>query len=776
MFNNKLYLLIIYLLLPLVTKAQDCDVIVKGQVIDEVSELPLSFVNVFAQEISEGAVTDDDGFFEINNICKGAYHFIFSHIGCESVKFHVDVEADTLLLIRLSHTATSLGTIIVEGQKDYFNDQPKSSVNRQSIEDNSNQNLSGLIENETGVHLIKNGSGISKPVVHGLYGNRLLILNNGIIQSGQQWGNDHSPEIDPYAADKITVLKGASSIEFGGGGLGSIILVEPKRIEKEPHLHGQVNYIYDSNGRGHTLSSRIEKYSSLFAWRINGTLKNYGDKRSSDYFLNNTGVKEANLSLQLEKSFKDNLFFEFYLSTYNTTLGILRGSHIGNLTDLEAALTNQIPFFTEPDFSYSIEAPKQNVSHHLAKLKSKYFINEDQSLEIVVAGQINDRKEFDVRRSGRADIPALGLNQSTINAEFKYVRKLGDHYDIKVGLQNIITDNSNNSETGILPLIPDYLSWKSGVFSTFSRRTSKTQFNIGVRYDFEDQNVVAISDDLPRRIVRYNNQYQNLNGLMAFKFKLASSHSIGISSGFSMRNPAINELYSRGLHQGVSGIEEGDVNLSTEKALKNTIEYQWLPSANFSLNAVAYHQRFGDYIYLNPQDEIRLTVRGAFPVFKYEQTDASIYGLDISSQFTIGDSFFGLVKYSYLRGEDNKNDTPLIFMPPNRFFGSLIYRAKKSIKISDQLKLEETEIEINNKLVFEQKNILLDQDFVQPPPLYNLFGVKLSTNLILSNYKIRCFVKVDNLFNTKYRDYLNRQRYFADDLGIGVSVGISLRF
>jgi len=243
-----------------------------------------------------------------------------------------------------------------------------------------------------------------------------------------------------------------------------------------------------------------------------------------------------------------------------------------------------------------------------------------------------------------------------------------------------------------------------------------------------------------------------------------------------MRNPAINELYSSGLHQGVSGIEEGDISLQTEKALKNTVEYKWLPSANFIFNALAYHQYFKDYIFLNPQDEIRLTIRGAFPVFKYEQTNANIYGLDLSSQFTISHSFFGLLKYSFLRGEDIKNGEPLIFMPPNSLFGSLTYRAHKTIKLTNGLKMEDSEIEITNRLVFEQGNITTEQDFVAPPPTYVLFGLKVSTKLIFPNYKIRGFAKADNLFNVTYRDYLNRQRYFADDMGISISFGLNAKF
>ncbi len=776
MSNSKRLFFIAFLFFILKANAQECELSIQGHVFDFESKLPLSYVNVFIQETSVGTVTDDEGNFLIENICEGEYHLIFSHIGCEAKKRHLVISKDTLLNIELPHSATSLGAVVIHGKIDNSNTQSSLSINRQMIEDNSNKSLSGLLETESGVQLIKNGSGISKPVVHGLYGNRLTILNNGIVQSGQQWGNDHAPEIDPYVADKITVIKGANAIEYGAGNLGGLILIEPKSIGTEPHLHGQYNYTYETNGRGHSMNTRVEKYSPLLAWRISGTLKNYGDRKAVDYFLTNTGVKEANFSVKLEKSWKDKLFLDFYASTFNTELGVLRGSHIGNTTDLEQALTKDIPFFTEPNFSYTINAPKQQVSHQLAKLKSKYYINEDQIIEFVLAGQLNDRKEFDVRRSGREDIPSLNLKQYSFDTELSYTRRFKNAVKLKFGNQNNLTDNTNNPDTGILPLIPDYISWKNGFFSTLSTKVNNAHFNLGIRYDYEYQNVLTISSSVPKEIIKYENEFHNVSGLFAIKVDLTNTQTISFNAGYSMRNPGINERYSNGLHQGVSGIEQGDINLDIEKSVKNTLEYKWLPNTKFSINVLGYHQNFTDYIFLNPTEEIRLTIRGAFPVFQYTQTDARIYGLDVSSQFTISHSLFGILKYSYLKGEDNKNNVPLIFLPSNSLFGSFVYRTKNAIKLSKTVVMDAPEIELNSRLVFKQNNILPEQDFANPPPTYHLVGLKASTNVNFQTYKIRCFIKADNLLNVKYRDYLNRQRYFADDLGRSITFGLSFKF
>ena len=615
--------------------AQSCKLSVNGTVTDKATGLPLPFVNIIIQETASGTTTDDYGKFQITNLCAREYHFILSHIGCESKRIHIELSNDTTFSIVMIHTSVNLMDVVITGTADENRNQPKITIDRQDIEDNTDKSLSGIIGNETGVHLIKSGSGIEKPVVHGLYGNRLVILNNGLEQSGQQWGNDHSPEIDPFSADKITLLKGVNALEYSGGNLGSTILVEPKKIDMDPHLHGQLNYIFETNGRGHNLNLRLEKFNEVFAWRVNGSVKKYGDRKTATYFLNNTGIEEANFSVQLEKSFSDKKFLDVYASSFNTRIGVLRGSHIGNLTDLEDAFIRDEPFYTEPNFSYSIDAPKQHVSHHLVKTKFKNYITDNQILEVILGVQLNNRKEFDVRRSGRTDIPALSLEQYSFNGHLSYSKELKKNWKLKLGNQNNITDNTNDPITGVLPLIPDYISFKSGLFSTLKKQLNKTAFDIGIRYDFEQQNVVTISNTTPREIIRYKNNFNNVGSVMGVKHPFSKTKTIRFNVGYASRNPATNELYSNGLHQGVSGIEEGDIDLNTEHSIKNTLEFNWSPTTKFSVNALAYYQWFDNYIFLNTTDEIRLTIRGAFPVFRYEQTNANIYGLDLSTQFTI---------------------------------------------------------------------------------------------------------------------------------------------
>lgn len=768
--NLKIGFTLILLWLAGMANAQVCDISISGKVTDAGNGEPLSAVNIYFEEQAVGAISDSSGNFEILNVCSGHYHLVFSHIGCAAKRIFIDIERDTSLQIELEHSTTVLESIVIRGRKEANTAQNAQAINAQNIEDNAYQNLSNLLENISGVSTLKNGSGISKPVIHGLYGNRLTILNNGVNQSGQQWGNDHSPEIDPLVANSIQVVKGVSALEYAGANLGSVILVTPRKINREPHLHGKGTYFFESNGRGHGLNIQMEQYSPVLAWKVNGTLKKSGDNRSANYYLNNTGNQEANIALQFEKSFSDKWFTDAYFSSFNAELGVLRGSHIGNLTDLESAFSRDVPFYTEDTFSYAIDAPKQKVNHLLAKFHAKYFVENNRWFDFTLAPQLNIRKEFDIRRSGRTDIPAMSLNQYSLLFETKYQQKFYNNSRLKTGIQHQTIFNENQAGTGILPLIPDYLQLETGVFAVFTQSNEKLFWEVGGRYDNVFQHAATFSRTLPREVLRYNNTFHNFSASSGIRYQALEHFSLSYNLGWASRNPAINELYSFGLHQGVSGIEEGNIDLQSENALKTTLELKGDVAHRLNFETLLYFQHINNYIFLNPQDEVRLTIRGAFPVFQYEQTDAQIYGLDASSTYQITTPLSLKMTYSYIRGHDRTNDLPLIYMPSNHLNTLLKY------EIAKWKNLENIEMAVSSRYVFEQTHLQANQDFTAPPDAYHLLGWQMATDIQLKTSRLRFSAKVDNLLNVEYRDYLNRLRYFGDDLGINVILGLSLKF
>ncbi len=741
-----------------------------GYVFDKSTGIPLEYTTIYLDEAKTGATTDASGFFNIGSLCPGNYHARISHIGCETQRRFIILSRDTVLTIYLSHHAELLDEVVVHGSKAENSTQTSNTLNREVISGQSNKNLSDILENIAGVSSLRNGSGISKPVIHGLYGNRVAILNNGIPQAGQQWGIDHAPEIDPFVAHHLSVVKGASALAYGTNSLGSVVLVEVDDIKDDPHLHGQVNYIFQTNGLGHTLNTSLEKNGKLAAWRLTGTLKQRGDTQSTEYFLTNTGKKEGNLAVQLQKDFGTKWRNELYYSWFNTEIGILRGSHVGNLTDLEEAIGREMPFFTKDKFSYTIEAPRQLVSHHLLKIESTYRLGETSFLNFKYGGQLNTRKEFDVRRSGRSDIPALSLDQFSHFFEAAFNSSTASDFLLKPGIQMTMIDNTNDPETGILPLIPDYRAYTPAAFFILKKGFPKLFFEAGARYSLNHLNVITFSETLPRTIERFDHLFHNFAFSGGLKYTFSQNLKLNVDAGFMRRAPEVNELYSFGLHQGVSGIEEGNRDLMPESSLKFILTNDWAFRNKLFVQTILYYQKIDDYIFLEPQNEFRLTIRGAFPLFLYKQTDANIYGGDLLVTFEPRNDLKFVARYAVVRGEDRINKNGLIFMPADNVFASAGYTFR------DLNSLKNNFIALNGSYVFKQTRVPPELDFLPPPDAYFLLGMSAGTSLQFKRSKLKFTLSIDNLLNEKYRDYLNRLRYFADDTGIDVSLGVNLVF
>ena len=753
-----------------------CDIQLIGSVHDDATGEPLAYATVYIEETSEAVFTDSLGRYTFEGLCSRGYHIVFTHIGCEPLQVFVRLEQDTTMRTTLRHSITVIGGVTVTDDLILGSTTASDVINEVQIEDNAGELLADQLTDLAGVSALRTGSGIAKPIVHGLYGNRITVLNNGIPQSGQQWGNDHSPEIDPLAADRIRVIKGVDALGYMGSSLGSMVIVEPSAVDRnEPHLHGKAMYFYHHNGRGHGTHLELQQAPSTFRWKANATYRRVGDRRTPDYYLNNTGTQEINGALQLEKDWSKRLFTSFYASTFNADIGVLRGSHIGNLTDLRQALERDVPFFTEPDFSYAIDAPRQQVHHHMGKAYGRYFLNDSTWVELTAAIQLNDRREYDVRRGDRDSIPALSLLQYTTLLEAKYNRDYTSGAAVRMGVQWQFVDNENDPGTGILPLIPDYETNEVGAFATYSRPLGKSVLEAGLRYELVHQRAVTISATLPRRLIKYDELYHNGQVALGWRYRLYKQVQLSANTGLVTRNPAINELYSAGLHQGVSGIEEGDPDLNSELSWKTTFGVQATVNSTLTFEALAYYQRITDYIYLAPQDEFRLTIRGAFPVFVYEQTDARIQGLDLTACWYPTESVRILSTFSYIDGRDLSESLALVFIPANSLRTRVSYELVPRVSWG-RLQLDNPVLSLESEWVDRQRDLLPEQDFAPPPSGYHLLHARLATDIQVSQTRLRAYVRVDNLLDTSYRDYLNRQRYFADELGRNVALGVTVEF
>lgn len=638
-----------------------------------------------------------------------------------------------------------------------------SSLTGRSLDESRGESLGKMLKRIAGVTTYSTGSSISKPVIHGLHSNRIMILNNGIRQEGQQWGSEHAPEIDPFMADEIAVVKGAETVRFGPEAMGGVIVVNPPALPVNKSLNGEFNLIGNSNGRegsaAFQLSGGSEKIKGL-GFRIQSSGKYGGNISSPDYFQHNTGTRELNFSGAVGYS-SNRLGMELFYSRFQTSLGILGDAHTGNLSDLQAIIENGRPF-REAEFTYDIINPKQEVLHDLVKVKAHYHLANGAKLNFQYGFQQNQRQEFDKRRGELNNRAALDLELFTNTLDLSYDHAARKHWNGSVGISVMQQTNNNIPGTGVTPLIPNYDMYNLGVFAIERFTKGHLELEGGVRYDYRYVDVARFNSS--QELEERDFTFRNFTAFLGAIYSVNQSITISTNFGSAWRPPNINEQFSQGLHHGSAAYEYGNPDFKSEQALKwiNTLSYT---GKRFNLEITGYLNQINDYIYLNPSDEQLISLRGTFNVFQYLQTDARLWGLDLTGNYEILSNLEWYARGSLIRAKDMTNNTYLPFIPVDRLESGFTYHVGKLGKLS------QNRIAFSTLAVAQQKR-QPDFDFAAAPSSYQLFQVNLNTTLPLGKHPVNAGLAITNLFDTSYKEYMNRFRYFSHEMGRNITLRI----
>ena len=434
--------------------------------VEDTQQLPL--VGAVVHFMGKHYLTDSNGKVTIEKLPKGTYPIKITYLGYHDYEATISIPISQPYKVIMKETVSQLDAVTVVGHNTSVVECKLPCrvevIREDGFLKHSGDELSKMLTQIAGVSMIQTGATIAKPVIHGLHSNRILILNNEVRQEGQQWGADHAPEIDPTVADQISVVKGAESVRYGSDALGGVILITPNKLPYGDGVHGRLLPSFASNGKKTALTASVEgsvpKFHS-WAWRVQGTLKRSGDLSTANYLLNNTAARETNFSVATGVQKKKGTAEVFY-SRYENESSVFYGSHIGNLDDLLGRFEIGRPLTTYP-FSYTINAPKQKVVHHLLKAKAFYHLPFGGKLTAQYAFQKDIRQEFSLRRMDRTRIPALNMELTTHTLDIDWQHSY-NRWETMIGGSFGKQDNYNQPGTGVVPVIPNFASLSYGVF------------------------------------------------------------------------------------------------------------------------------------------------------------------------------------------------------------------------------------------------------------------------------------------------------------------------
>lgn len=769
MTRHGLALLFMLFCIPLFYYAQSCTLFIEGVVIDEHDQSNLAFSTVYIPALNRGMATDEEGKFRLDKLCAGEYELVISHIGCETDTVSLVLKESITKTFYLEHHLEELREIEVLGNK-LNRSGSKSELSKEDFDEKSGQALGEILKSINGVNTLKTGSNISKPIIGGFTSNRIQIMNQGVQLQSQQWGDEHAPEIDPFAAANYAVIRGAGAVKYTGGAIGGLVLVEPKVLPGNAGWSAELNSLYATNNRMGNTSLMLEGRTKLlprFAWRVQGSWKRSGNVRTPNYYQKNTGVKELNGTVDLGY-FGEQWNLRVFYSQFNSEIGIFSGAHIGNLTDLKNAIERQEPRVEDQEgFSYEIRRPYQLIEHELAKAELNWYPTSWGKVNLKISRQFNIREEFDKdRRRGATaaedEIPefSLGLESYTGSVNWELPGKKG--WKTQLGANWVELENSVNSFTDF---IPDYTSSIYSLYGIEKWSEGKLNAEFGFRVD---KSLMTVSKLIDRVFNTFEYDFTALTLNAGASYFFDKNNVLGASVTMAERPPAINELHSEGLHHGTASLEFGSIDLSKEKSLAFSLNYQ-LTREKLKYTIYSYYQQISDFIYLRPNG-LDLTVRGAFPTFSWENTDAVIRGFDQTVEVKVVENVWFKNALSFVWGNDKDRDRFLINMPANRIENTLRY----SYFFSDNK--EPLQIKIGNELVLKQRRFNKDEEIADPPEGFHLINMALSYQLNLKNKQQLTFgIRADNMLNERYRSYLNRFRFFSDEQGRNITFRIKYK-
>ncbi len=717
------------------------------------------------------ARTDDNGRFDFRDLPAATVRLSVRAVGFLPDSRTVDLTVgDRLLTVHLVVATTVLQEVAVRADtlaERLGRVTATNTLDAAALAATRGQTLGETIKNLPGVALIQFGPSIAKPVIRGLNSQRVLVMNAGLRQEDQQWGTEHAPNIDSFDASSVTVVRGAATVLYGADALGGVVRVDRAVVPDTGGVHGDVALNAFSNSRQGALSAGVQGSNLSLpiigrtGYRLRLTSRVAGNGAAPDYFLSNTGFRELNGSLALGSTRRWGST-ELLVSRFGTELGVLRQAHVGNADDLQRAMT------TEPRdsaFSYGIGRPNQQVTHTTARLRTVLSLPSAQELEVVYGFQYNHRREYDNHGPLRfRDEPAFNLKLFSNSLDVRWTHPRARGWRGTIGTSAIA---QGNQTLGKAFLIPGYDLWQGAIYAQEELAVGRLSITAGARGDAIRQTTIAYSD-LGIRSPAGTRSWSDVSGSLGAAYLLADGLDLNVRVARAWRPPTVNERYAQGVHHGTAQYELGDASLNAERShgIETGVRYS---GRSLTIDAAAYRNGIAGFMYLQPTQPVQ-TIRGAFPGFRYAQTDARLSGVELSSSWTPHARVQLRVSGTLVRGTDKLNGGALYDMPADRVSFSLRTMGRRA-------SIGSWFIGGGALLVRQQDGVPDGTVYTLPTAGYGLLHFETgATGWSIAGRRLDVSLSVNNALDTRYRDYLSRYRLFVNDAGRDVVLRLTAPF
>lgn len=750
---------------------------------------------IYFPDLKTGASSDAEGNYQIKNLPKIKTFMQVKLLGFKTFIKQVDLSTTETLDIELEESVVEAEEIVVTGTSHATEMKrdpiPMVSIDQKYLFENSATNIIDALVKTPGISAVSTGPNVSKPYIRGLGSNRILTLFDGMRQDGQQWGEEHGIEIDQYLVDRIEVIKGPASLIYGSDALAGVVNLIPANPVHEGAVIGNFISNYQTNNNqianSHSLAGNVKgfiwgvrgskklasDYQNKFDGRVYGTKYNENDLNAYIGLNKKWGYSHLNFTLydneqEIPDGFRDSITRKFLKS-------ISEDGSIRQFVD-KSELT-----------SYNIATIHQRVQHYRV-YSSNNFILGQSKLGLKLGFQQSVRREYS--HPLYPSVEGLNLQLNTFTYDLKYYLPEKKGWETTIGVNGMYQLNKSN--TGATEfVIPNYHSFDVGPFAFVKRSFGKIDLSAGARYDvrdfqndsmftkknttngFDTQTAANANDpSITKQFSFYKHTFSGFSGSFGLTYNVSDNVCIKFNVARGYRSPNIAEISAKGVHPGTGFEQLGDANFKPEFSLQEDIGV-FFNSEHISGSIELFNNNISNYIY----NEKLLSLKGGdstftqagnnFPIFKFKQTTAQLYGGEFS--FDIHphpldwlhfENTASLVFAQNLGGNGARitdSTKYLPYIPPFHTNSELRAEAHKKIGCFSSVF-----VKVGVQYYAEQGRAFLAYHTETKTPAYVLLNAGIGTNvvnkkgIILFSFNINA----NNLLDEAYQSNMSRLKYF----------------
>ncbi len=747
------HLIILAIAFTQIVSAQN---IIKGTVTSKANSEKLAGTSVYITELNKGTVTNTNGEYTINGLRKGNFTIQISYLGFQTQIQKINSNGNDITLnIQLEKAAIEVNEVVISGA--YTTSQDESSqeidvVKKSDMQQSGASTIMDVITKVPGVSAITTGPLVSRPVIRGLSGNRILTVVDGVRFETQQWDDEHGIGVNELGMDRVEIIKGPASLLYGPEAMGGVVHF----IEEQPaaigHITGDVYGGIRSNNMGFNGGADVKGANEKSNWSF-GAL----GRVLPDYYYNGYDFRAPNTRM-IEYGFRGSyginrkwgstsLSYQFNQAYY----GILDGKDIvkkadGSIVNKDTAEVDMFPS--------EVEAPYHTVMDNKINSKTTLLLG-NSKLNVVLGYQNNHRTEYeDDTLHPKVGYKYVDMMLQSGTYDVKWYMPTWKNFSTIIGAQGMYQTNRNANDSKT-QLVPDATIFDYGFVALTKYNLKKFNLTAGLRYDarhldtkyYTDNSMTGFVTIMPALI----RSYSNFSGAIGATYDIEEHLLLRANFATGYRSPNLNELMSNGLKLESRHIEYGNPNFVKEQ--NNEIDVSAIfKSKQFSIEVAAYQNNITNFIYLAPTPYI---VGGGYPMYIFKQADARIKGGEAG--IDIHPASLSWVHYEFkastLEAIRTDNESYLPMMPTDKINNTLVFNLKVYKKFKNIF------FKIGTITAFEQDKVATNEPSTSGYTLLNA-ALGVTRNVWKFN-NVDFTLVVNNALDKVYMDNMSRLRSYG---------------